>query len=75
MATKMVPELEGLACEEILKEMDITTLEHRRERRVLIQIYKSLSKIDQVDNEELLVKKQFPSGTQEAIVKNQREDA
>ncbi len=50
MATKMVSELEGLACEEILMEMDLTTLEHRRERRDLIQIYKSLSKIDQVDN-------------------------
>ncbi|XP_050692945.1 uncharacterized protein LOC126983856 [Eriocheir sinensis] len=58
MATKMVPELEGLTYEERLKEMDLPTLEQRRERGDLIQIYRLLSKMEEVDNEKLLLREE-----------------
>ncbi len=38
MATKMVPELEGLKCKERVKEIDESTLKQRRERGDLILI-------------------------------------
>ena len=40
MATKMVPDLEGLIYKERLKEMQLTILKERRERGDLITIYK-----------------------------------
>ena len=38
MATKMVPELEGMTYEERLQAMNLPTLEQRRERGDLIQL-------------------------------------
>lgn len=43
---KGIPELEGLSDEERLEERDLPTLERRRERGDLIQIYKLRNKIN-----------------------------
>ena len=56
MATRMVPELEGMTYEESLKAMDLPTLEQRRERGDLLQIYKLMNGMDQVDNENLILR-------------------
>ena len=56
MATRMVPELAEMTYEERLKELNLLTLEQRRERGDLIQIYKLLSGLDEVDNEKLMLK-------------------
>ena len=45
-ATKMAPELRDLEYEERLREMGLTTLENRRERGDLINIYKMLHGMD-----------------------------
>ena len=58
MATRMVPELKGMAYEERLKAMDLPTLEQRRERGDLIQVYKLINGIDQVDNENLILREE-----------------
>ena len=58
MATKMVPEMRGMTYEERLSAMDLPTLESRRERGDLIQVYKLLNEMDIVDNEELLLREE-----------------
>ena len=45
----MVPELDGRTCEERLEEMNLSTLEERRERGDLIPVYKLLHGMDQTD--------------------------
>ena len=55
MATKMVPELEELTYEERLREINLPTLEERRERGDLITIFKLYNKMEEADNEELLL--------------------
>ena len=52
-ATKMAPELKDLGYEERLKEMALTTLENRRERGDLINIYKMVYGMDRT-GEDLL---------------------
>ena len=54
MATRMVPELEGMTYEERIKAMDLPTLEQRREGGDLIQIYKLVNGMYEVDNEKLI---------------------
>ena len=56
MATKMVPELSGMTYEERIRAMDLPTLEQRRERGDLIQVYKLMKGIDEVDYENLIPK-------------------
>ena len=56
MATKMVPEMVEMTYEERLREMDLLTLEQRRERGDLIQVFKLLQGLDKVDNEQLMLK-------------------
>ena len=52
-ATKMAPELKDLEYEERLKEMALTTLENRRERGDLINVYKMVYGMDRT-GEDLL---------------------
>ena len=52
-ATKMAPELKDLKYEERLREMDITTLERRRERGDLINVYRMVHGMDKT-GEDLL---------------------
>ena len=47
-ATKMAPELKDLKYEERLKEMALTTLENRRERGDLINVYKMVNGMDRI---------------------------
>ena len=58
MATKMVPEMKDMTYEERLRAMDLPTLERRRERGDLIQIFKLLNRMDIVDNEDLLMREE-----------------
>ena len=48
-ATKMVIELRGLEYEERLRELGLTTLENRRKRGDLIQIYKITKGFEEVE--------------------------
>ena len=59
VATKMVPELTEMTYEERLRAMDIPTLEQRRERGDLIQVYKLVNGMDEVDNNELILKEEI----------------
>ena len=52
-ATRLVPELRGMRYEDRLKELNLTTLERRRERGDMIQTYKILRGIDKVETEEM----------------------
>lgn len=52
----MVPELEELASEESLQEMDLPTLKQRRERGDLITMYKLINKMEVIDNDKLLLR-------------------
>ena len=56
MAMKIVPELRGMTYKERLRTLDLPTLEQRRDRGDLIQIYKVMNGMDVVDNEELLLR-------------------
>ncbi len=47
MAMKIVPELEGLQYEERLREMNLQTLEQRKERRNIIKIYELWNKMEE----------------------------
>ena len=55
IATKMVPELSNMSYEARLKELDLPTLEERRERGDLIALYKFTSGIDELDRSDLVV--------------------
>lgn len=55
IATKMVPGLRGKSYEERLQALNLTTLEQRRERGDLIQVYKLINRLDRVDNENLFL--------------------
>ena len=57
IATKMVPELEDLPYEEKLKEMQLTTLKERRERRDLITIYKLMNNLEETDRKDLILRR------------------
>ncbi|WAQ96331.1 YWV1-like protein [Mya arenaria] len=48
-ATRLVPELKGLTYEERLCELNLTTLEYRRKRYDIIQVYKIVHNIDNID--------------------------
>ena len=50
-ATKLVNSLKSYSYPEILKKLGLPTLEYRRERADLIQLYKILNNIDLVDKE------------------------
>lgn len=56
MARKMISELEGFSYEERLKKLNLPTIEQRREREDIIPNYKLYYKMEEVDNEELLLK-------------------
>ena len=58
MATKMVPELAEMQYEERLKAMNLPTLEQRRERGDLIQVYKLMTGLDKVDNEKMFLREE-----------------
>ena len=57
-ATKMVPELKDLTYEERLKEMELPTLQARRERGDLITMYYIVNRIDKIDKQDLVVLKE-----------------
>ena len=52
-ATKLVTSLKNYSYPERLKKLGLPTLEYRRERADLIQVFKILNKIDLVDKEKL----------------------
>ena len=58
IATKMVPEISTLPYEERLKEMNLPTLEDRRERGDLIMLFKMINGIEKLDRENLFVREQ-----------------
>ena len=62
-ATKMVPELKDLTYEERLTVMGLPTLQDRRERGDLITMYKIISGMEKIDNEELVVVREEVSRT------------
>ena len=54
-ATKMIPRLRDMTYENRLQELNILSLEQRRERGDMIAIYKLMTGKDYIDREELLV--------------------
>ena len=48
-ATRLVPELRGMSYEERLMELNLSTLEYRRRRYDIIQVFKIIHKIDDID--------------------------
>ena len=58
MATKIITELAEMPYEERLRAMELTTLEQRRERGDLIQVYKLVNGMDEVDNEKLILREE-----------------
>ena len=48
-ATRLVPELRGLAYRERLVELNLSTLDYRRKRSDIIQVFKIIHKIDDID--------------------------
>ena len=57
-ATRMVPELKGLTYEERLKEMELPTLQARRERGDLITMYKVVNRIEKIDKKDMVMLKE-----------------
>ncbi|CAL4249629.1 unnamed protein product [Meganyctiphanes norvegica] len=51
-ATRLVPELRGLTYEQRLKQLGLTTLEERRRRGDLIEVYKIMHGVDRVDRKQ-----------------------
>jgi len=48
-ATRMIPDLKGLSYEERLSRLNLPTLEYRRKRGDLIQLFKIIHRIDDID--------------------------
>ena len=48
-ATRLVPELRGLTYKESLIELNLPTLDYRRKRFDIIQVFKIVHKIDDID--------------------------
>ena len=48
-ATRMIPSLKGLSYEERLRALNLPSLEHRRRRGDMLQVYKILNGIDRLD--------------------------
>ena len=48
-ATRLVPELRGLSYRERLVELNLSTLDYRRKRFNIIQVFKIIHKIDDID--------------------------
>ncbi len=51
---KLVPEISNMTYEDRLREMELPTLEQRRERANIITLYKLVNKIDKIDKNNLL---------------------
>ena len=49
MATRLVPELRGLSYRERLVKLNLSTLDYRRKRFDIIQVFKIIHKIDDID--------------------------
>ena len=47
--TKLVPELKDLECEERCKQLGLTSLEKHRKKGDLIETYKILNKMENID--------------------------
>ena len=57
IATKMAIELKNFTYEERLKEMQLSTLEERRERGDLITIYKLMNNLEDTDIKYLILRR------------------
>ncbi len=55
IATKLIPEISNITYKDRLREMDLPTLEQRRERRDMITLYKFVNKIDKIDKDDQLL--------------------
>ena len=55
IATKMVPDLKDLTYEDRLKELELLTLQNRRERGDLVMMYKIISGKEKLDLENLVI--------------------
>ena len=53
-ATRLVPELHGMSYRERLMELNLSTLEYRRKRYDIIQEFKIIHKIDDIDMSKFL---------------------
>ena len=51
----MVPDLDGLICEERSKEMHLTTQKERRKRGDLISINKLMNNLEEIDRKNLIL--------------------
>ncbi|MCG8047037.1 MAG: reverse transcriptase domain-containing protein [Candidatus Thiodiazotropha endolucinida] len=58
-ATRLVPSLKGLTYTQRLKQLGLPTLEYRRERADLIQVYKIIHNIDIVEKDKLFKPTQY----------------
>ena len=56
ISTNMVPELKDLPYEEILKDVHLTTLKERRERRDLITMYKLMNNLEETDRKDIILR-------------------
>ena len=50
-ATKLIPETREMPYEERLKKLDLYSMEYRRKRGYMIQVYKIINGIDRIDSE------------------------
>ena len=48
-ATRIVPELQGMSCSQRLVELNLTTLDYTRKRFDIIQVFKIIRNIDDID--------------------------
>ena len=63
-ATRLLPCLKGKTYPERLKALGLPTLEYRRERADMVQVYKIMNGIDKVDKDKLFTMLQY-AGTRE----------